>query len=127
MQRLSISLLAAMLALTAALADAQEGGLAGLTMRVLDDISDIDAVVLELDGNRGEEQDGADRGERRSSDDEQPAGADSAETSAADAEDDRLDADREDEALHEPEVDERNEGRLEDRDVEIPAAAQPAP
>ena len=30
-------------------------------MRVLDDVSDIDAVVLELDANRGEDEDGAER------------------------------------------------------------------
>jgi hypothetical protein len=38
---------------------AQDGSLAGVTMRVVDDISGLDAVVLELDAGRPEDADGA--------------------------------------------------------------------
>lgn len=93
-------------------AAAQDGGLSGVTMRVLDDVGDIDAVILELDGNRGEGED-SDAGE-----------GDSAEREAeqaAEAEEERLDGRREREELHDPDDDERSEGRLEDNDVERPA------
>jgi hypothetical protein len=126
MQHRSISFLAATLAFAAATARAQGGDLAGVTMRVLDDVSDIDAVVLELDANRGEDPDGAERDSRTSSDG-QAAGVDSAEAPAAADDDDRLDDSRKADELHDPDIDERSEGRLEDRDVERPAAAQPTP
>ena len=89
---------------------AQDGDLAGVTMRVLDDVSDVDAVILELDGNRGEDSDGSEG---------DAAGAD--EASAADrsagepAEKDRFAEPRD------PDDDERSEGKLEDNDVERPA------
>lgn len=38
---------------------AQGGDLGGVTMRVLDDVSDIDAVVLEIGDERGAAEDGA--------------------------------------------------------------------
>ena len=38
---------------------AQDGSLAGVTMRVVDDISGLDAVVIELDAGRVEDTDGA--------------------------------------------------------------------
>jgi len=38
---------------------AQDGSLAGVTMRVVDDISGLDAVVIELDAGRAEDADGA--------------------------------------------------------------------
>ena len=34
-------------------AAAQDNDLSGVTMRVLDDVSDVDAVILELDADRG--------------------------------------------------------------------------
>ena len=49
MQRQTLTFLVAGLAMCAAGAVAQDGALAGVTMRVLDDISDIDAVILELE------------------------------------------------------------------------------
>jgi len=125
MQRPSFTFLAAMLALAAATARAQGGDLAGVTMRVLDDVSDVDAVVLELDASRdGDEEGGRGRG---AGGDAQAADADAAEPPAAGAEEDRLDDRREGDELHDPDGDERSEGRLEDRDVERPAAEQPTP
>ena len=113
-----ITALAATLAYGAIGAFAQDGDLAGVTMRVLDDVSDIDAVILELDGNRGEDA-GASEG-----DDARPDEASSAERSAAEsAEKDRFAEPREE--LHDPDDDERSEGRLEDNDVERPAAPTP--
>ena len=98
-----------------------QGDLGGVTMRVLDDVSDIDAVVLELDANRGEDE------ERRRPRRDAAADGDAAETPDAGAEEDRLDERRDGDELHDPDVDERGEGRLEDRDVERPAAAAPTP
>ena len=61
MQRPALAALAATLAFAAASALAQGGSLAGVTMRVLDDISGIDADVLELDVIRpGDESSPAD-------------------------------------------------------------------
>jgi hypothetical protein len=97
---------------------AQGGDLAGVTMRVLDDLSDIDAVILELDANRGE---GGEEAERDR--DESAAEASAAEPGAAEQGGDER-SQRED--LHEPADDERGEGRLEDNDVERPAAEPPA-
>ena len=112
MKRRSLTFFAATLAFAAASAQAQ-GDLAGVTMRVLDDVSDIDAVVLELDASGGEDEDGAERG---GSGDEPVTEGDAAETSDADAEEDRLDERRAGDELHDPDADERGEGRLEDRD-----------
>ena len=123
MQRLSIVFLAATLACVAGAAQAQGGDLAGVTMRVLDDVSDIDAVILELDANRGDDEDGVERDGRPTRRPDPAADGDS----AAGADNDRLDDGREGDELHDPGVDERSEGRLEDRDVERPAAAQPTP
>ena len=123
MQRLSLTFLAAALALAAAVARAQGGDLAGVTMRVLDDISDVDAVVLELDSSHSEDEEGAGRSSGASSD-EPAADGDPAENSPTEA--DRFDDPSEAE-LHDSDIDERSESRLEDRDVERPAAAAPAP
>ena len=59
MRRSFITTLAATLVFGYGSASAQDGSLAGVTMRVVDDISDLDAVVLELDAGRGEDADGA--------------------------------------------------------------------
>jgi hypothetical protein len=96
---------------------AQTGDLSGVTMRVLDDIADIDAVVLELDANRGageegNEADGADR----------PA----EQAPGAAGDEDALDERHDGRELHDPDEDERSEGKLEDNDVERPAVP-PAP
>ena len=123
MRRPFIAIFAATLALGYGSASAQGGDLAGVTMRVLDDVSDIDAVVLELDANRGDEAESAERG-RAGADGADPAERDAAQPAAT--EEDRLDERRESEALHEPDHDERSEGKLEDNDVvERPAAPTP--
>jgi hypothetical protein len=122
MQPQSLVFLAAALAVAAASALAQSGDLAGVTMRVLDDVSDADAVILELDANRGEAEEGAEVDGRASGD-----GASAAETDRRDAaaREDRLGERRNRDELRGGD-DERSEGRLEDRDVERPAAP-PAP
>jgi len=96
---------------------AQSGDLAGVTMRVLDDVSDVHAVVIELDATRAESEEGADRDGRAR--DESKA-ADAAQAPSARVVDDepRRHAD-----LHDPDDDENAEGKLEDRDVEQPEAA----
>ena len=99
---------------------AQGGDLAGVTMRVLDDVSDVHAVVIELDANRGESEEGADRDDRAR--DEANAAADAAQAPGAGAEDDPLDETRRRADLHDPDDDENAEGKLEDNDVERPAA-----
>ena len=66
MQRPALAALAATLAFASASAIAQGGSLAGVTMRVVEDISGIDAVVLELDAKR------ADRGESNAADGPEP-------------------------------------------------------
>ena len=80
-------------------------------MRVLDDVSDVHKVVLELHANRGPDEEAAEGDGRRARADE-----------AASAEEDRLDERRDRTELHDPDDDERSEGKLEDRDVEQPAA-----
>jgi hypothetical protein len=134
MQRYARLSLAAALVFGSAGALAQSGVLAGVTMRVLDDISDVNAVVLELDANRGEGQEGAaaDEGADRAAatdDEEQARDAatrdDAAEAAAGEA---RRAERRERDELHDTDVDERAEGRLEDRDVErlaVPPATVP--
>jgi len=99
---------------------AQGGDLAGVTMRVLDDVSDIDAVILDLDADGGEGDEAAQR-ERAASAETDGA----AEPGAADAEQGGRDR-NEREDLHEPADDERGEGRLDDNDVERPAVEPPA-
>jgi hypothetical protein len=97
-------------------ASAQDGDLAGVTMRVLDDVSDVDAVILELDSSRGEGEDASARGGAQSDD------ASSAKRQAAEpAPPDRFAEPRKE--LHDPDDDERSEGKLEDNDVEQPAPA----
>ena len=93
---------------------AQSGDLTGVTMRVLDDVSDVHKVILELHANRGEEE--AAEGDGRRARADEAASADS-ETPGARADEERRDAD----ALHHPDDDERSEGKLEDNDVEHPA------
>jgi hypothetical protein len=111
MPRPRIFFLAVALILAAATARAQSGDLSGVTMRVLDDVTEIDAVILELDAGRGEEEGARDEADSAESDDA-PAAAEQ-----------DVDETREREALHDPGDDERSEGKLEDNDVERPAAA----
>ena len=59
MQRQTLMVLAAALALRAATGLAQDGALAGVTMRVVDDISALDVVILELDADSGEDGEAA--------------------------------------------------------------------
>lgn len=121
MHRKAMLPLALMLTFGAATALAQGSDLSSVTMRVLDDVSDVDAVVLALDANGGE-------GEERAESDTAAAEAADAgrEAAAAAAEDGRRDLRRERYDLHDVDGDERGEGRLEDRDVERPAVP-PAP
>jgi hypothetical protein len=114
MRRSLFAIFAATLMLGYGSASAQDGDLAGVTMRVLDDVSDIDAVILELDANRGEGDEDAQRGSARAQ--ENAAEPDAAEDSSAD---DRLER----QPLHQPDHDELGEGKLEDNDVEQPTAA----
>lgn len=53
------TMLAAALALGANAVSAQSGVLSGVTMRVVEDLSSVDAVVVELEPNRSESADGA--------------------------------------------------------------------
>ena len=117
MQRQALMALAATLTFGSAGALAQ-GSLAGVTMRVLDDLSDIDAVVLELDANRaaGDESSATDGPEAA------PA-EEAGDTAPAEPTERELGDDTDE--LHHVDDDERSEGRLEDRDVERPAASQP--
>ena len=116
MRRALIMTFAATLGLSAASAFAQDGGLSAVTMRVLDDVSDVDAVILDLDTNRGEGEEASERGGAPSDD------ASSAEREAAEpATPDRFAEPRKE--LHDPDDDERSEGKLEDNDVEQPAPA----
>lgn len=57
MQRRIRVLLAAALLVAGAGAPAQNGSLAGVTMRVLDDMSGIDAAIIVLDTDRGQAAD----------------------------------------------------------------------
>ena len=120
MRRSLSTIIGAALLMVCGGAVAQSGDLAGVTMRVLDDVSDVHKVVLELHANRGEEEEAAERDGRRANAGE-AASADS-ETRGARADEERRDAD----ALHHRDDDENSEGKLEDNDVERPAVP-PAP
>lgn len=120
MRRQALASFAAVLTFGSASALAQGGDLSSVTMRVLDDLRDLDAVVLALDANRGEGEEAAERDGRDA------AAEDDAREPASDtAEDERRDLRRERDELHETDIDERSEGRLEDRDVERPAVPPP--
>ena len=123
MRRTFGTILKAALVCASGSAFAQSGDLSTVTMRVLDDVSEIDAVVLELDANRGaaeegDEANGADRADRADRDAEQAP--------SAAAHEGRVDERRDGRDLHDPDEDERSEGKLEDNDVERPAVP-PAP
>src|SRR5262245_57124808 len=85
MSRSFSTILGATLVMACGSALAQGGDLAGVTMRVLDDVSDVHAVVIELDATRGESEEGADRDGRAR--DEANAAADAAQAPGARAED----------------------------------------
>jgi hypothetical protein len=123
MQRRAIMSVAIGLALSAG-ALAQDGELSRVTMRVLDDLSDAKAVVLELDANRGESEEGAESDSRAASD----AGSQDGDRAAtrAEADEDARDLRRERDELHQDDAD-RDEGRREDRDVERPEPAPATP
>ena len=115
MRRPLITTFAATLVLGFGSASAQDGDLAGVTMRVLDDVSDIRAVILDLDASRGESEEGEQSGRADETD--------SAERGAAEAASEDRSAERA--PLHSPDHDEDSEGKLEDNDVEVPAAPTP--
>ena len=110
--------LAVMLGFGAATAFAQGGDLSRVTMRVLDDISDVDAIVVALDANGGD-------GEEAASSAGRDAGAEDGDPPAAAAADGERRELRGRDELHDVDDDERSEGRLEDRDVERPAVPPP--
>jgi len=117
MRRALSTILGAALVIGGGSAFAQGGDLAGVTMRVLDDVSDANAVVIELGASRGESEEGADRDGGGRGNDANAA----AEDAARAAEDESLDEPRARADLHDPDDDERAEGKLEDNDVEQPA------
>ena len=121
--RLSTTLKAVLVCASGSAA-AQSGDLSSVTMRVLDDVADIDAVILELDTNRGAGEEGADGDSRARGGEADDADAERAP--AESAEEDVLDERRDGDELHDPDEDERSEGKLEDNDVERPAVP-PAP
>jgi len=124
MERRRVCSVAAVLVFGSASAVAQDGDLSNVTMRVLDDLRDVDAVVLELDANRGEGEEGAESDSRAERD--TATGDESRDAARAEAaEDESSDLRRERDELHE-DNDDRNEGRREDRDVERPETP-PAP
>ena len=117
MRRSLSTILGAALVVGCGSAYAQSGDLAGVTMRVLDDARDVDAVVIEL--GRGASEEGADRDSAARGDDAKAAAGDAARAAQSRSRDEpRARAD-----LHDPDDDERAEGKLEDNDVERPAVA----
>jgi len=124
MDRRRVCSVAAVLVFGAVSAVAQDGDLSNVTMRVLDDLRDVDAVVLELDANRGEGEEGAESAARAERD--TATGDESRDAARAEAaEDESSDLGRERDELLEDD-DDRNEGRREDRDIERPIAPPPA-
>lgn len=110
MQRHSLSVLAAAFAVGCVSGVLAQGGdLGGVTMRVLDDVSDIDAVVIDIRAERGAADEAGD--ERR---DAERGDADA----GPDGDADRTPDDRRD--LEDAEDEEHGEGELEDNDVEQP-------
>jgi len=106
MQRTTLSAFALALILGgASCAFAQGGDLGGVTMRVLDDVSDIEAVVLEIGDERGEGEDGA-------ADESPDAEGDGGAAGEAARERGGLDD------IEDAEDEEHGEGELEDNDVE---------
>ena len=124
--RLSTTLKAALVVASGS-ATAQSGDLSSVTMRVLDDVAGIDAVILALDANRGAGEESAEGdGRRARSDEADGADGDADQAPTEGAEEGDLDDRRDRDELHDPDEDERSEGKLEDNDVERPAVP-PAP
>jgi hypothetical protein len=107
MQRKALLALATALAVgCASSVSAQAGDLGGVTMRVLDDVSDVDTVVLDIRAARGETE-GAE-GE----------GPDADRGTAAERGDETAEERRERQDIEDAEDEEHGEGELEDNDVE---------
>jgi hypothetical protein len=111
------ALAAALAALCVSNVFAQAGDLGGVTMRVLDDVSDIDAVVIDIRAERGATDEAGDERRDPEGDDAAAAGPDG---DAVRAPDDRHD-------LEDAEDEEHGEGELEDNDVEQPPVDPDAP
>lgn len=107
--------LAAALTCVAAATLAQGGGLSSVTMRVLDDVSGVDAVVRAFEANGGEGREPAEHAAAAE------AGDPGRESAATSVEGERGDLRRERDAQHDRADDERGEGRPEGHDVERPA------
>ena len=120
MRRSLSTILGAALVIGWGSASAQGGDLSGVTMRVLDDLRDVDAVVIELGALRGEGEEAADRDNAARGDDAKAA-ADAARA----AEEQSRDESRAGADLHDPDEDERAEGKLEGNAVERPAPPTP--
>jgi hypothetical protein len=109
MQRQALLALATALAVGCASSVlAQAGDLGGVTMRVLDDVSDIETVVLDIRAARGETEGAEGEGE----------GGDRA--AATERGEETAEERRERQDLEDAEDEEHGEGELEDRDVEQP-------
>src|SRR5690242_6367216 len=78
MRRSLSTVLGAALVIGSSSASAQGGDLAGVTMRVLDNLSDVNAVVIELGASRAENEEGADRDNAARGNDANAAAADAA-------------------------------------------------
>jgi hypothetical protein len=115
MQRKALTSLAIALATAFASSAFAQEGLDGVTMRVLDSVEDVDAIVIALDSRAGDEE-----GERA----EEPR----REREGAEERDERSRADDDDERrsdLLDDHDEERGEGDLEDRDVEDEPELEP--
>ena len=129
MQRPALLCLAATLTFSSAGALAQSGALSGVTMRVLDDLSGVDAVVLATRRESGRGRAGRRCGRRQCAaacQRKRAARRHASVRAATEPESERRAAKRERDELHDTDIDERSEGHLEDRDVERPAVAAPA-
>jgi hypothetical protein len=121
MQRTALALAA--IALGAATGASAQDGLGGVTMRVLDDVSEVDAVVIDLGAQNAEQRrEGGEAREADTATDAEPerdAGADAAREEERREQRERIERDAGEEL-------ERRERALEDRDVErVPAPAAP--
>jgi hypothetical protein len=120
-QRISRVFLAFALTLVGSSGASAQDGLGGVTMRVLDDLGDIDAVVIELDadGSEDAERRRADGGAARDSEREAAPGRQGEAARDASPEPNEREAERRERSERETgEALERSEGALEDRDVE---------
>jgi hypothetical protein len=112
-----LSLAVALVLGCASSAFAQDGDdLKGVTMRVLDDVKDIDAVVLDIDGDHDDGADG-DAADHEGRDGHDGEANDGDHDRGQDGDDDDGE-DGDDDDLEDGDDEEHGEGDLEDEDVE---------